>query len=267
MVLDRNGNQWQSGGRRDQLGNLAGGQMNMSMQDKVVGNTREDIEHKQYLASIQAAQFTNFPRFMELNDVNIPLYKFDELEDLGKKTLKQRCLDLRDLVDSTGCRFFESHQHLKLNAAQGEDVLLEWYINVQVTLAAALGQPELDHVAFGAPAGMGDSLPAPAVHNKQRQQQPQQQQQYQQQQYQQQRYQQQQYQQRQQPPAHQGYDNDFEDHLLGRSHTPRGVPQHGGFALAPPHLQGGSPSQDGEASRFDDAARIRERNNPTSRPF
>jgi len=255
--------------------------MNMSMQNSVMGNTREEIEYKQRLASLQAAQFASFPREIELNDVSIPLYKFKDLEDLGKKTLKQRCLDLRDLIESTGCRFFENHPHLKLNAAQGEDVLLVWFMNVQVTITAALGRPELDHVAFGAPASMGDSLPPPAVHNKQqrpspRQQQYQQQmqqtqmqqqqqqvqrQQMQQRQHMQQQMQQQQYQQRQHQQQH--YDNDFDDHLNGRSHTPRGVPQSGGFAFAPPHLQ----QQDGEASRFDDAARIRARNNSSARPF
>jgi hypothetical protein len=256
----------------------------------VVGATREEIERRQHLASVQAAEFASFPRAMDLNGVSIPLYKLRELDDLGKKTLKQRCLDLRDLVEASGCRFFESHPHLRLNAAQGEDVLLAWYLNVQVTLAAALGMPELDHVAFGAPASMGDALPPPVVHNQQRQRQPPlqqqrpnqheeyqlqqyQQQQYQQQQYQQQQRQQQQRQQQQQYQQYQQYqqqqhrENDFDDHFQGRSYTPRGVPQHGGFALQPPHLQGGSPSQDGEASRFDDAARIRARNNPTSRPF
>ena len=226
--------------------------MNMSIQDKVIGNTREEIEHKQYLASVQAANYANFPRSMDLNDVQIPLYKFNELEDLGRKTLKQRCLDLRDLVESSGCRFFENHPHLKLNAAQGEDVILEWYMNVQVTFAAALGMDGLDHRAFGAPASMGNSLPPPAVNNHQRQHQGQRQQ------YQQQQYHQQQYQQRQ------GHDNDFDDHLCGRSHTPRGVPQHGGFALLPPHLQGG---MDNEATRFDDAARIRAKNTHSERPY
>lgn len=86
---------------RDCLGNLPGGMMNESMQQRVIGNTREDFERKQQLASIQAEQYANFPREMELNDVHIPLYKYRELEDLGKKTLRQRCLDFRDMVEST----------------------------------------------------------------------------------------------------------------------------------------------------------------------
>jgi len=293
MTIDRNGNQWSAGSGRDALGNLPGGEMNMSMQDRVINNTREHIERKQHLASMQAAEFANFPRALDLNGVSIPIYKYQELEILGKKILKQRCLDFRDLVETTGCLFFENHPHLRLNAAVGEDVLLEWFFNMQVTLAAAIGQPELDHAAFGAPAGMGASLPPPAVHNKQQparrqqqhmqQQQQQQQQQYmqqqqqqqymqqqqqQQQQYMQQQRQQQQYmqQQRQQQQQQQGPANDFDDHYNQRSHTPRGVPQHGGFALAPPHLQGAG-VEDGEASRFDDAARIRARNNPSARPF
>ena len=271
MPIDRNGNQWSSGSGRDALGNLPGGAMNMSMQDRVIGNTREHIEHKQHLASVQAAEFANFPRTLDLNGVSIPIYKYQELEILGKKILKQRCLDFRDVVENTGCRFFENHPHLRLNAAQGEDVLLDWFFNVQVTLAAALGQPELDHAAFGAPAGKGASLPPPAVHNKQQQMRQQEEHMQQQQQYMQQYRQQQQYMQQQQQQQQQQYTqhdcaNDFDDHYNQRSRTPRGVPQHGGFALAPPHLQGGG-VEDAEASRFEDAARIRARNNPSARPF
>ena len=157
MVLDRNGNQVVQRGGRDSLGNLPGGMTNMDMQQRVIGNTREDIEHKQHLAALQAQSHANFPRAMELNGVELPVYKFHELEDLGKKTLKQRCLDLRDLVEQSGCRFFENHAHLRLNAAVGEDVLLEWYVNVQVTIATALGMG-LDHAAFGAPPS---ALPPP----------------------------------------------------------------------------------------------------------
>ena len=159
---------------RDALGNLPGGETNYSMQSRVVGDTIEDIEARRMQASRQAHAHANFPRFMDLNDVQLPLYKFSELEDLGKQTLKKRCLDFRDMIEQTGCKFFENHGHLKLNAAQGEDKMLEWYINVQVTLAAALGMDELDHVAFGAPHLAG-SLPPPMTHNKQ-QRQPQQQQ-------------------------------------------------------------------------------------------
>merc|ERR1719460_1315231 len=139
------------------------------MQSRVVGDTIEDVEARRMRASKQAYAHVNFPRFMELNDVHLPLYKYAELEDLGKPTLKKRCLDFRDMIELTGCKFFENHAHLKLNAAQGEDKLTEWYINVQVTIAAALGMDELDHAAFGA-AHLAGSLPPPATHNKQQRQ-------------------------------------------------------------------------------------------------
>merc|ERR1719460_2261442 len=130
------------------------------MQSRVVGDTIEDVEARRMRASMQAHAHANFPRTMELNDVHLPLYKYAELEDLGKPTLKKRCLDFRDMIEQSGCKFFENHAHLKLNAAQGEDKLLEWYINVQVTIAAALGLNGLDHAAFGAPQLAG-TLPIP----------------------------------------------------------------------------------------------------------
>ena len=155
---------------RDHLGNLPGGEMNMSIQNRVIGDTIEDIAARKQQAAMDARAHAYFPRSMDLNGFELPLYKWKELEDLGKPTLKKRCLTLRDMIEQSGCRFFENHAHLKLNAAVGEDILMEWYINVQVTIAAALGLEDLDHAAFGAPHLAG-SLPPPAVNNRQQKQQ------------------------------------------------------------------------------------------------
>ena len=254
-----------SGDGRDANGNLPGGQMNQSMQNRVVGDTIEDIAARRQRAEQDAAAHANFPRFMELNDVQLPLYKWTELEDLGKQTLKKRALTFRDMIEQSGCKFFENHAHLKLNAAQGEDKILEWYINVQVTIAAALGLHELDHAAFGAPHLAG-SLPEPSANNRNRNAPPPQAQQRQmsQQQYEQMMMQQQQQQQMQQQMQmqqqqqmmmmqQQQYRQENDDYQ-NRPPPSRGQPQ-----KAPPS-RGMHDNSDPNASRFDDAARIRAKN-------
>jgi hypothetical protein len=199
----------------------------------VIGDTIEDIDKRRQLAHRQAVAHASFPRFLELNDVQIPLFKLKELEDLGKPKLKQRCLDLRDIVDRSGCLFFENHHHLKLNAAQGEDVLCDWYLSVQVTIAAALGMSELNFTAFGAPHLEG-SLPQPMAHSQQRQQ-------------------------RQSPPqmSHEEYEHNMammQRQMYEQQQMQQAQPQ----VQVRPTSQGmheGVP-----ASRFDDAARIRTKN-------
>ena len=92
---------------RDHHGNLPGGMTNMTMQGHVQGDTLEDIEAKRYQAHMQAMDHATFPRQLDLNGVTIPLYKFAELDSLGRETLKKRCLDMRDMIEATGSRFFE----------------------------------------------------------------------------------------------------------------------------------------------------------------
>ena len=264
---------------RDSYGNLFGGEMNYSMQDRVVGDTIQDIEARRHQAAMQAQAFAAFPRFMELNDVQLPLYKYGELEDLGKQTLKKRCLDFRDMIEATGCMFFENHEHLRLNAAQGEDKLLEWFINVQVTLAAALGIQGLDHAGLGA-SHLADTLKAPpAKHNKQqRQPQPQNQQsqerhhelmmqrQYEQQQQQQyyhhQQQQQEQYYQQQERFQQPQFEEPEVENYYNRPPPSRGHPQ-----MKPVTGMHDVGTDARNASRFDDAARIRAKNSGGSDIF
>jgi len=241
---------------RDAHGNLPGGQMNHTMQSRVISESIEDVEARRLQASMQARAYATFPRTMELNGVHLPLYKFKELEDLGSSTLKKRCLDFRDQIESTGCKFFENHLHLKLLAAQGEDKLLEWYINVQVTLASALNMG-LDHAAFGA-AHLEDTLQLPpARHNKQAPQQQQQQQQMTQEQYDHIMMMRQQQQQMQQMKM-QMQENNF------HNYSP---PSHGQREMKPPPSRGMHDNSDPNASRFEDAARIRAKNNGGSNIF
>ena len=260
---------------RDSYGNLYGGEMNHGMQSRVVGETIQDIEARQLMASRQAQEHANFPRFMELNGTHLPLYKYKELEDLGKQTLKKRCLDFRDLVEATGCRFFENHVHLKLNAAQGEDKLLEWFINVQVTLAAALGMDGLDHEGFGA-GHLAGTLPPPAKHNKQQRQPPAPQQEMTQEEYeqlmlerqyqlqQQQNHQQQQRQQQQhlqQQHLQENFDHEEYENYCNGPPPSRGQPRTKQTGM---HDVSSDPRY---ASRFDDAAQIRARNSTGSNIF
>jgi hypothetical protein len=256
-----------SSGPRDHRGNLPGGETNLSMQSHVVGDTLEEKEHSRYLAHMEAQEFANFPRSIEINGVELPLYKFLELENLGRLTLKTRSQDFRDRVEATGSQFFENHPHLRLRIAAGEDIMLKWYMDVQVTLCAALGMHHLDHAAFGAP--WASDLPAPVVHSQQHRNELTQQQQYEQHGIQRQRQMEQEHQLRQQQQQEllqqqqwlqqqQSIENGdrFEWQQPAGVRTPQSVPQHGGFALQPPHLQ---PQQD-VGTRFDEAARIRVRN-------
>lgn len=241
--------------------------MNHGMQTRVVGDTIQDIEARQLLASRQAQEHANFPRFMELNGMHLPLYKYKELEDLGKQTLKKRCLDFRDQVEATGCRFFENHQHLKLNAAQGEDKLLEWFINVQVTLAAALGMDGLDHEGFGA-SHLAGTLPPPARHNKQERQPQPLQPEMTQEEYEQlmleRQYQQQQRQQLQRYQQQQRYQEEYQDQYENYRNGP--PPSRGQAQMKQAGMHDVS-SDPRYASRFDDAAQIRARNSTGSNIF
>ena len=97
-----------------------------------------------------------FPTEFTLNGVAIPVYKMPELEALGAKRLKERAMNLRDRINAAKCNLFGHHPHLALNVYASPDVLLKWMIDVQVTIAEAIGEGDgagnlLDHAAFGAP--------------------------------------------------------------------------------------------------------------------
>jgi len=255
---------------RDHFGNLPGGQMNHGMQSRVVNKTIEDVEAERDRAAMQAVAHATFPRYLELNEIELPLYKYRELEDLGKQTLKARCLALRDLIERTGCLFFENHAHLKLNAAQGEDKLLEWYLNVEVTIAAALGMEELDHAAFGA-AHLAGSLPPPAVHNQQRK--PSQRQMMSQSQYDQAQLQQAQQQQAEQQQAQyeqmamRRRQQQQQQQMMAMMQEENRPPPSCGQPQKAPPSRGMHDNSGPNASRFDDAARIRAKNNSGSSIF
>lgn len=240
----------------------------MSMQQYQMCETLEEKEHKRWLAHRDAALQANFPTILGFNGVDVPLFKWKELEALGPKTLKQRALNLRDLVESTRSNFFPHHPQLVLNQHLHPDALAHWIIDVQVTLAAAVGESELDHAAFGV------ALKATAPHQQQQQQR------------------------RPEPPwSQQNHPHDVHPHgrrpsperqppawsqhgIAGVDNARFGVevevplshrtpggwrqqpPAHQGFSLVPPHLASG-----GHHGRTDDAAFIRHRGQASSFVF
>lgn len=144
---------------RDQRGNLLGGQQNQSMQQYVQSETLEAKEHKRWLAHKEAALHATFPTSLQLNGVDIPIFKFGELEALGQRRLKERALNLRDEMERTKSNFL-AHYKLQLNPYSSGETLARWITDVQVTLATALGHDDLDYAAFGAPAHWANGGPS-----------------------------------------------------------------------------------------------------------
>ena len=136
--------------KRDHRGNLPGGKQNGELQKYQMCETLEEKEHKRWLAHKDAALAATFPKSLELNGINIPIFKLQELETLNGKILKQRALNMRDLITATKSRFFDEYPDLQLNPHSPEVVLHKWFIDVQVRLAQATGWDDLDHAAFGA---------------------------------------------------------------------------------------------------------------------
>ena len=136
--------------KRDHRGNLPGGKQNGELQKYQMCETLEEKEHKRWLAHKDAALAATFPKSLELNGINIPIFKLQELETINGKILKQRALNMRDLITATKSRFFDEYPDLQLNPHSPEVVLHKWFIDVQVRLAQATGWDDLDHAAFGA---------------------------------------------------------------------------------------------------------------------
>ena len=261
--------------RRDHRGNLAGGATNQTMQQYQLEETLEAKEHKRWLAHKDAALEATFPTALPLNGVEIPVFRYNELSVLGHTRLKQRALNLKDLLESAKCNFFPHHPHLALNRNAPAEVLLKWIIDVQVVIAAAIGMDDLDANAFGLPE-QGDWVrrqPAPTPQQS-----------------------------RKQPPWSQhgindgldrqppvrggwsqsaspprefpwsqhGINDDLATPMPGSRNWRAAPPSHQGFSLVPPHLAAGH-YDDGAAgmgnSRFNDAAHIQQRGQGSSFVF
>jgi hypothetical protein len=252
--------------RRNKWGTLNGGQQNDTMQQYVMNDTMADKEHKRWLAHKDAALHHTFPTSLEFNGITIPIFKLAELDQLGHKRLRERALNMQDLVVATKSRFFEHFPKYMLNKNAQPEVLMRWMIDVQVALASALGEYDLTHAAFGACEESDLPSQRPADRNAMLEQQRQ---------------------------AHNGLPCWSQEAMLSRQeqspHKPRArqgnhaserspppsfpwsqhgvndgqqshensnwcgrTPQHQGFSLVPPHLQG-------DESRTHDAASIRQR--------
>lgn len=112
--------------------------------------SREAAEARRMQANADAQNHFNFPTFVVLNKVEIPISKYSELQQLKFSNLKQRALNLREIIDSTGSNFFGHYKHLELRATHA-DAVVAWFIAVQVEICNRLGY-QFDHTSFGAPA-------------------------------------------------------------------------------------------------------------------
>ena len=101
-----------------------------------------------------------FPTSVTLNGVQVPIFKYDELERLNWNILKTKALNLKDTIISTRSGFFEHYADLTLRTTNAEQVVA-WFIAVQVTICNALGY-EFDASSFGAPADENVSYRAPS---------------------------------------------------------------------------------------------------------
>ena len=141
----------------------------------------------------------NLPASVPFKGRDVAIYTFAQIDRLGKKTLKDRAMNLRDLVGAENLPRF--------SPGMPDEQMVAWLLEAQTIVAGTCGI-SLTVADLGAPKG-GDgvgaylshlqNVPAPQREAPPPQQQYEQQQ-YQQQQYQQQQYQQQQYQQQALPP-------------------------------------------------------------------
>ena len=77
------------------------------MQAHQMCETLEEKEHRRWLAHRDAVLSANFPTHLDLNGLTVPIFKAGELEALGQKRLKERALNLRDLVEASRTRLFD----------------------------------------------------------------------------------------------------------------------------------------------------------------
>ena len=100
--------------------------------------SREGIEARRLQAHYEAQRHSSFPTSVTLNGVQVPIFKYDELERLNWNILKTKALNLKDTIISTRSGFFEHYADLTLRTTNAEQVVA-WFIAVQVTICNALG--------------------------------------------------------------------------------------------------------------------------------
>mmetsp|Transcript_9082 Transcript_9082/g.30051 ORF Transcript_9082/g.30051 Transcript_9082/m.30051 type:complete len:136 (+) Transcript_9082:42-449(+) len=96
------------------------------------------------------------PAELEFEEKAVPLWRYQQLDQLSKHHLKNRA---RNLEDSVG------KSRLPLRVAQDSESLICWIIDVQVMLSEAVGTP-ISHSEFGLPKALlarreGQDMPSP----------------------------------------------------------------------------------------------------------
>ena len=145
-------------------------------------------------ASLPGKPSANLPASVPFNGKDVPIYNFIQIDRLGKKLLKERAMNLRDLVGASNLPRF--------TPGMPDEQMVAWLIEAQLIVAASAGI-SLTVADLGAPKG-GDGVGAylTHLHNAPAPRQPPAQQQYQQQQ---QYHQQQQFRQPAPPAKEEGY--------------------------------------------------------------
>lgn len=112
--------------------------------------TNDEREAARWAARQEAKATAEFPTFVLLNGIEIPIVKYNQVESMNSKIIKQAALNLRDAIDSSGCRFFDHYSHLKLNAHAQPEILVRWFMDVQLIICNRLGYGFTEQ-SFGVP--------------------------------------------------------------------------------------------------------------------
>jgi len=101
--------------------------------------TNDQREAARLAARREAKELSEFPTSVSLNGVDIPIFRYTQVEGMNKKLITQAAMNLRDAIDSSGCRFFDHYTQLKLNSHASHENLVRWFMNVQLIICNRLG--------------------------------------------------------------------------------------------------------------------------------
>ena len=112
--------------------------------------TNDQREAARLAARYEAKACAEFPTVVLLNGVEIPIFKYSQVESMNSYIIKQAALNLRDAIESSGCRFFDHYSHLRLNAHAQPEILVRWFMDVQLIICNRLGYGFTEQ-SFGVP--------------------------------------------------------------------------------------------------------------------
>lgn len=110
----------------------------------------DDREAARLEARREAKYVSEFPTAVDLNGSQIPIVRYDQINSMNSKVIKQAALNLRDAIDASGSRFFEHYTHLRLNTHAQHEALVKWFIAVQLIICNRLGY-NFSPLSFGCP--------------------------------------------------------------------------------------------------------------------